>query len=100
MRSVAGRGIDESDRADDARVVVVNEAFARRFWPGADPLGREGDQGRGSATVIGVAEDGRYRDLDDHDYPVAYWPPEQWRQPSVAVQLRFAAPGRRPRTRT
>lgn len=37
---VAGRGFDPSE--DDARpgVVLVNETFARRFFPGKDPLGR------------------------------------------------------------
>jgi putative ABC transport system permease protein len=36
-----GRGIEESDQPGGARVVVVNETFANRFFPGQDPVGRE-----------------------------------------------------------
>jgi putative ABC transport system permease protein len=34
-----GRGIDARDRAGSQPVVAVNEAFARLFWPGKDPIG-------------------------------------------------------------
>jgi putative ABC transport system permease protein len=37
---VAGRGFHEGDRAFDARTVIVNEAFARRFMNGETPVGR------------------------------------------------------------
>jgi len=52
-----GRVIEDSDGAEAAPVVVVNEAFADYFWPGADPIGQqvrfEGEK-TGTATVIGV----------------------------------------------
>ena len=35
---VRGRGFTEADRAGAEMVVVVNEAFATRYWPGQDPL--------------------------------------------------------------
>jgi putative ABC transport system permease protein len=34
-----GRGIADTDREDGPGVVVINEAMARRYWPGEDPLG-------------------------------------------------------------
>ena len=37
---VAGRGFHDGDRAADARTVLVNEAFARRYTNGASPVGR------------------------------------------------------------
>jgi putative ABC transport system permease protein len=37
---LAGRGFHNGDRAADARTVIVNEAFARRFLNGATPVGR------------------------------------------------------------
>ena len=41
MRVVAGRGLSDADnRAGAPPVVVVNEAVAKRFWPGASPIGR------------------------------------------------------------
>ena len=39
-RIVAGRDIDARDRANGPNVAVINEAFARRHFPGASPIGR------------------------------------------------------------
>lgn len=63
-----GRGIDERDRAGSEPVVVVNEAFARLFWPGKDPIGRRIKWGSSKSkspwlTVVGLATDTRYREL-------------------------------------
>jgi putative ABC transport system permease protein len=63
-----GRAIDDRDREGSAPVVVVNETFARLFWPGRDPLGRRIKWGSSKSesewrTVVGLAADARYRDL-------------------------------------
>jgi putative ABC transport system permease protein len=63
-----GRGIEATDRADSRRVVVVNETFARLYWPGEDPVGRRiklgtADSGDEWRTVVGVVADTRYREL-------------------------------------
>lgn len=50
-----GRGFGPEDRAGEPPVVVVDERFARRFWPGEDPLGKRVDGwGLQGATVVGV----------------------------------------------
>jgi predicted permease len=71
-----GRGITDADRAGAPGVVVVNETFARRFWPGRDPLGRQvsvsGPEGP-FLTVVGVARDGRYGSLAEEPRPYAYF---------------------------
>jgi predicted permease len=58
-----GRGIEPSDREDTPPVVVVSESFARRMWPGQDPVGqrmRSGFLGGSNwATVVGVIEETR-----------------------------------------
>jgi hypothetical protein len=61
---VAGRNFDSSDRADGARTVIVNEAFARRrFMQGANPIGRRvryiaGDGTRGPwLEIVGIVRD-------------------------------------------
>ncbi|MFL6333869.1 MAG: ABC transporter permease [Pyrinomonadaceae bacterium] len=64
---VAGRPLGERDDEKAPRVVVVNETFARRFFPGADPareaLGKRmsfrGDEGPWN-EIVGVAKDGKY----------------------------------------
>jgi putative ABC transport system permease protein len=63
-----GRGIDGRDRAGTEPVVVVNQAFARLFWPGKDPIGRRIKWGSSKSkspwlTVVGLVADTRYREL-------------------------------------
>jgi predicted permease len=68
LRILRGRGIDERDRAGSEPVVVVNEAFARLFWPGEDPIGRRIKWGKSTShtpwlNVVGLVADTRYREL-------------------------------------
>jgi putative ABC transport system permease protein len=60
----AGRFFTTADRAGSQRVAIVNEAFARRYWPGQDPLGKRlreyGSRGDTWRTVIGVIGDLRH----------------------------------------
>ncbi|RPJ64336.1 MAG: FtsX-like permease family protein, partial [Acidobacteria bacterium] len=58
MRMTRGRGI-----AANAPEAVVNEAFARRFWPGEDALGQQVLLSRKGAplTVVGIVADARTR---------------------------------------
>ena len=63
-----GPGIDERDREGSEPVVVVNQTFARLFWPGR--IRSAGGSKWGSSTskspwrtVVGVVADARYRDL-------------------------------------
>ena len=61
-----GRDLNSADVSGALPVVVVNEKFARRAWPGEDPLGkrlRVGGRSRPWTTVVGVAADFRYRRL-------------------------------------
>lgn len=61
IRIVRGRAFAPTDRAGAAPVAIVNEETARRFWRGADPVGRELlADGGARVTVIGVAADGRH----------------------------------------
>jgi len=54
-----GREFTSADNAQAPRVVIVNETFARRFWPDQNPVGKHVVIGRGPepAEVIGVSED-------------------------------------------
>ncbi len=54
-----GREFTAADNADSPKVVVVNETFARRYWPNQNPVGKHIVVGRGpfQAEVIGVSAD-------------------------------------------
>jgi ABC-type antimicrobial peptide transport system permease subunit len=63
-----GRGISEQDTATSRHVAVINEAFARKFFKNADPIGKYFAQtGMGVSRqyeIVGVAQDARYLDFD------------------------------------
>ena len=70
----SGRTIAEADRRDAERVVVINEALARKYFAGVNPIGqRLGDDG-GVARVVGVVANAAERHLTDAAEPVRYVP--------------------------
>lgn len=74
---VAGRDVSELDDPRSESVVLVNEAFARRYWPGEDPLGRKVATGRSEPTwytVVGVVEDVNREALDEPATPELFLP--------------------------
>ncbi len=87
---LSGRGIATRDRPTGERVAVVNESFARRYWPGQDPIGRRLDQGLGWATVVGVAKDSKYRYLSEPPYPVVYSALLQRSETNLTLHIRTA----------
>jgi predicted permease len=72
---VRGRGFTDADRPGTTRVAVVNETFARRYWPGQDPIGRRlstsGPEGP-FLEVVGVARDAKYGTLGEDPRPFFY----------------------------
>jgi len=74
-----GRGLLESDRADAPAVAVVNQAFARRYFPGGSPVGHRvrDDEDTPWVTVVGVAADVRHQGLHLPAEPTIYLPSAQ-----------------------
>ena len=71
-----GRTFATSDDAGAPRVAVINEAMAKRFWPGLDPLGRTFRTGMPDdppVTVIGVTADVRELRLESDPQPQMYF---------------------------
>jgi ABC-type antimicrobial peptide transport system permease subunit len=74
-------------RTGEKNVVVVSESFARREWPGQNPLGqRMGDAA--TDVVVGVVGDARVNALSDDDAVEQYWPATQEQMSSMALVLR------------
>lgn len=96
--STGTAGTDADGPASTADPAVISRAMAARFFPGEDPLGRTlvvGGPNGPTFTVVGVAEDVRYRDLTSDitggaDDPDVYLP---WvRVPSRSVTFALRSP--------
>jgi macrolide transport system ATP-binding/permease protein len=63
IRIVQGRGFRTTDTGDSPAVVIVNQRFAARYWPGQSALGKRvqvrGQNAR-SVEIVGVAADSKY----------------------------------------
>jgi predicted permease len=86
---VRGRGIESGDREGAPPVAVVNESFARRFWPGENPIGRRFSTGRGGAReIVGVARDSKYWSLTEEPQPHFYEPFAQVYEADMVLLVR------------
>jgi len=68
-----GRGFTDGDTETAPKVILVNEALARRYFSGEDPVGIELDRGR----IIGVVGDVLQAGLDRPAAPELYYPAAQ-----------------------
>ncbi|HEX4379035.1 MAG TPA: ABC transporter permease [Candidatus Acidoferrum sp.] len=77
-RLLQGRVIDERDRPGAPLAAVVNEAFARRFFPKGNALGQHFGTGdvkhSGDFEIVGIVEDAKYQDTRGPAYPTFFWP--------------------------
>lgn len=70
-----GRGFTPADMPNAKRLVIVNRAFAQRFWPGQDPVGKTITLGRvhpQSVVVLGEVPTGKYQSLQERPRPFFY----------------------------
>jgi putative ABC transport system permease protein len=81
IRLVQGRMFTDLDRTGRPKVVLVNEAAVRTFWPDGNALGQRIAVGQGGfqdgAEVIGVVADVRYRAIESAATPDVYLPTSQ-----------------------
>jgi predicted permease len=83
-----GRGFLETDTADSLQVVVINNAMAKKYWPGEDPLGKQ--VGLASTrfplmVIVGIAADVKHLSLREDPGPEMYVPYTQNPFPSMAT---------------
>ena len=74
---VAGRDFTDADDTSAPYAAIVNEHFARKFWPGQDPLGRKFRAGGRERTIVGVAKAGKYRQLNESPHAFFFLPYRQ-----------------------
>jgi predicted permease len=92
MPLAKGRDFTPQDGKDTQRVIIVNETFADRYWPHQEPLGKQviSDLTNESFTVVGVARNSKYAQLNEAPMPFVYLPVYQVYRAGVTVSVRAA----------
>jgi len=88
---IAGREFTDGDTIGSPKVVIVNEAFARKFNLGRDAVGKRMAQGSGGALdleIVGLVKDAKYADVKDAVPPQFFRP---YRQIERVGRLTFYA---------
>lgn len=97
-RLLAGRDFTEQDDEKSQRVAIVNETFARRFFPGEDPIGKRFSLRRADGAknqIVGVVEDGKYSGLNESPKPFVARPVWQSDVGATSVIVRTEGDPRR-----
>jgi len=77
-RLLQGRAIEERDTPAAQHIAVINETFARRFFPNENPIGQRFGMGdashRGDYEIVGIVEDTKYQDARAPAYATFFLP--------------------------
>jgi putative ABC transport system permease protein len=73
IRLLRGRNFDDNLTLEHANQTIINQAFAKKFFPGEDPLGKHLRYNDKNWEVVGVVGDTRAT-LDEDPRPVQYYP--------------------------
>jgi len=73
-----GREINRQDGPSAAKVAVVNELFARKYFGAESPVGRQfsfqsSKKDQGAIEIVGLVKDGKHADLREDPEPFAYY---------------------------
>jgi len=96
MAILRGRAFSERDYGGAPPVVIINEAMAQRFWPGADPLGQRIKYARDPASdapwfeIVGVVRNVKHQGLDLDPQPAVFRPYGQTVGPLQSNQMSLA----------
>lgn len=92
---VEGRGFLKTDRADTPLVAVVNEQFARKYYPGKSAVGKRlrvtGPDG-GMAEIVGVARRSKYAFVVEPPLEFLYLPASQSPRAGMTLLLETEGP--------
>ena len=89
-----GRAFLKSDTGDAPRVAVVNEQFAKHYWPGADAVGKHirlDSRAGASVEIVGIAQTVKYRQTFERPTDFVYLPLAQHPIARMVLLLRSTA---------
>ena len=88
---ISGRVYDERDRADAPKVAIVNQAFARRYFPGGDVLGKRigfGCEEGLCTTIVGVVGNVKQESITADVAPEIFVPSSQMPMNGMTLFIR------------
>jgi predicted permease len=87
-----GRDFTDQDGKEGQRVVIVNQTFAERYWPGQEPIGKQvvSDLTNESFTVVGIARNAKYNQLNETPIPFVYLPLYQVYRAGMTMNARVS----------
>jgi hypothetical protein len=85
-----GRFLRESDTDRTPYVIVINDAAARRFWPGQDAVGQHVTFEKQTREIVGVVGDMRYSSIVTPSEPEAFVPLHQGNAGVGTILLRVS----------
>jgi macrolide transport system ATP-binding/permease protein len=93
IQLLAGRDFTDLDTAGTPLVAIVNETLARRYFGGTETVGRRFTAWGRPLTIIGVAADSKYHQLDEAAEPYFYVPLAQFMNAATGVALHVRTAG-------
>jgi predicted permease len=91
-RLLRGRDVSWSDTTQTPYVAIVNETFARKMWGDTTAVGQRFIFLDHLREVVGVAEDGKYLEMQESPQPVVYLPLSQNEQANTVFVVRSSRP--------
>ena len=89
---LSGRHFNASDNPNAGRVAIVNETFARTFFPQEDVLGKHIKRGDDEYQIVGLCRDAAYANLRETVPPTLYFPSAQHRRGRMTFAVRSVVP--------
>jgi putative ABC transport system permease protein len=86
-----GRALDERDGKESPKVLLVNETFARKYFPGEDALGKRVEVSVApdmKGEIVGIVGDVKHRSLDREPDPECYVSYQQVPTPFMTLVVR------------
>lgn len=74
MSMVAGRDFEAREIGGDAKIAIVNEAMAQKYFKGRDPIGQRFGYDQPDVEIIGIVRDARVNSVRESAVPMVFYP--------------------------
>ena len=88
---VAGHEFTAADRPNHPEILIVNQTFIDRYWPGQDPIGKRIRIGKDWFPVVGVVGNSKYRRLNEPPLAFVYLSTTWNYRPDVTFHIRTSS---------